>query len=200
LGSTELCGGSHVSQTGRIGLLKLTAEAGVSAGVRRIEAVTGEAAIAELQDNAAMLARLAERLRAQPETLLERVDQELARNRELEREVERLQQRLASQAGNELADQAQTINGVSVLAATIEGAGESLRETVDQLKNKLGSAVVVLASVNDGQVRLVAGVTADLTGRGGGRADFAQAGGHDAAALPAALASVSAWVEERRGS
>ncbi|MDR9405910.1 MAG: alanine--tRNA ligase [Spiribacter sp.] len=215
--STELCGGSHVSQTGRIGLLKLTAEAGVSAGVRRIEAVTGEAAIAELQDNAAMLARLAERLRAQPETLLERVDQELARNRELEREVERLQQRLASQAGNELADQAQTINGVSVLAATIEGAGESLRETVDQLKNKLGSAVVVLASVNDGQVRLVAGVTADLTGqlragdliksvaeqvggRGGGRADFAQAGGHDAAALPAALASVSAWVEERRGS
>lgn len=210
--STELCGGSHVTQTGRIGLFKLTAEAGVSAGVRRIEAVTGDAAITHVQSNGHILERLAERLRTQPETLIERIDQELARSRELERDIDRLQQRLASQAGNELVDQAQSVNGVSVLSAHIDGEGESLRETVDQLKNKLGSAIVVLASVSDGQVRLVAGVTQDVTdrvrageliksvaeqvgGRGGGRPDFAQAGGNDPQALPQALESVLAWVK-----
>ncbi|MEX0386311.1 alanine--tRNA ligase [Spiribacter onubensis] len=210
--STELCGGCHIATTGRIGLFAITTEGGVSAGVRRIEAVTGAAAIERMQKQARTLAQAADRLRVSPDNLLPRLDQETDRVRELERELGRLQQRLASQAGSELADSAREVNGVRVLAARIEEGGQSLRDTVDQLKNKLGSAAIVLAAADGDKVRLVAGVTSDLTdrlragdlvnhvaaqvnGRGGGRADFAQAGGSDPAALPAALESVTAWVQ-----
>jgi len=212
--STELCGGSHVAQTGQIGLMVITNEVGVSAGVRRIEAVTGEAAVARVQANEQLIASLSERLRAQPETLLERIEQEHGRVREQERMLEQMQQRLASQAGSELVDQAQDIDGVAVLAVEIKDDGESLRETVDQLKNKLGQAIIVLGHCSEGKVRLVAGVTQELTdqiragdlvnlvaeqvgGRGGGRADFAQAGGSDPEQLPQALASVFDWVQTR---
>ena len=213
--STELCGGSHVAATGRIGLFRLIAEGGVSAGVRRIEAITGADAVARVQADAETLDAAAERLKVSPDNLLVRLDQDIDRQRSLERELGRLKQKLASQAGDELADAATDIEGVKVLAARVENAGESLRDTVDQLKNKLGRAVIVIAAEDgNGKVRLVAGVTSDLTGqvragdlvnhvatqvggRGGGRPDFAQAGGSDAAALPAALDSVTDWVQSQ---
>ncbi len=212
--STELCGGCHVERAGRIGLVAITAEGGVSAGVRRIEALTGEAAVARMQAQAAQLHDIAARLRVNPENIVVRIDQELERSRELERETARLQQKLASQAGSELADQAQTVAGVNVLAMRITEGDHSLRETVDQLKNKLGSGIIVLGAAAKGKVRLVAGVTPDLAGRvragdlvnfvaeqtggrGGGRADFAQAGGSDPDALDGALESVSAWVQAK---
>ena len=210
--STELCGGCHINRTGRIGLCAITTEGGVSAGVRRIEAITGAAAIQRMQTQAWTLEQSADRLRVSPDNLLARLDQETDKVRELERELGRLKQKLASQAGSELADSAREVNGVRVLAARIEEGGDSLRDTVDQLKNKLGTAAIVLAAADGDKVRLVAGVTPDLTdrlragdlvnhvaaqvgGRGGGRADFAQAGGSDPAALPAALESVTAWVQ-----
>ena len=210
--STELCGGCHINRTGRIGLCAITTEGGVSAGVRRIEAITGAAAIQRMQTQARTLEQSADRLRVSPDNLLARLDQETDKVRELERELGRLKQKLASQAGSELADSARKVNGVRVLAARIEEGGDSLRDTVDQLKNKLGTAAIVLAAADGDKVRLVAGVTPDLTdrlragdlvnhvaaqvgGRGGGRADFAQAGGSDPAALPAALESVTAWVQ-----
>ncbi len=210
--STELCGGCHINRTGRIGLCAITTEGGVSAGVRRIEAITGAAAIQRMQTQARTLEQSADRLRVSPDNLLARLDQETDKVRELERELGRLKQKLASQAGSELADSAREVNGVRVLAARIEEGGDSLRDTVDQLKNKLGTAAIVLAAADGDKVRLVAGVTPDLTdrlragdlvnhvaaqvgGRGGGRADFAQAGGSDPAALPAALESVTAWVQ-----
>ncbi|RZU98621.1 alanine--tRNA ligase [Spiribacter vilamensis] len=212
--STELCGGCHVGATGRIGLFRLTTEGGVSAGVRRIEAITGAAAVERVQRDAQTLDEAAAKLKVSPDNLLVRLDQDIDKLRSLERELGRMKQRLASQAGSELADSAQTVNGVKVLAARVDSAGESLRDTVDQLKNKLGSAVIVIAADQDGKVRLVAGVTTDLTdrlragdlvnhvarqvgGRGGGRPDFAQAGGSDPAALPAALESVTDWVQEQ---
>ena len=212
--STELCGGCHVSRTGSIGNFAITAESAVSAGVRRIEAITGEAALQHTQRQAELIAGTAARLKASPDNILVRLDQEQERSRQLERELGRLQQRLASQAGNALADSAEEVLGARVLAARIEEGGDSLRDTVDQLKNRLGSAVVVLATVQDDKVRLVAGVTKDLTqrikagelvnhvaeqvgGRGGGRPDFAQAGGTDVSALPQALESVTGWVTAR---
>jgi len=212
--STELCGGCHVSQTGQIGLFAITTEAAVSSGVRRIEAVTGETALVQMQQARETLDRAAERLKATSEQLLPRIDQELTKTRDLERELGRLQQRLAAHAGHSLADQAEEVAGVKVLAASVEVGGDSLRETVDQLKNRLGSAVVVLAAVADGKVRLVAGVTKDVTdrikagelinvvaepvgGRGGGRPDFAQAGGSQPEAVPDALKQVVPWVRAR---
>gem|GEM_PF-2200956 len=212
--STELCGGCHVLRTGQIGLCKITTEGGVSAGVRRIEAVTGAEAVDRVQAQESLLNAAAQKLRVSADNLLLRVDQEIDRGRELEREVTRLQQKLASQAGSELSDSAVEIAGVKILAARVDEAAGSLRETVDQLKNKLGEAVVVLAAGSDGKVKLVAGVTGgtkdkvragelvnfvaeQVGGRGGGRADFAQAGGTDIAGLPAALESVEHWVRER---
>jgi len=212
--STELCGGTHVSRSGRIGFCKLVAEAGVSAGVRRVEALTGEAAVRRAQDTEAALSRVAELLRVSPENAGLRLQQELERSRGLERELGRLQQKLASQAGSDLAGRAQSVDGLQVLATRVDGDGKSLRETVDQLKNKLGRAAVVLASVDGEKVRIVAGVTPDATdrikagelvnmvagqvgGRGGGRADFAQAGGSDPSRLDDALDSVPAWVRAR---
>ena len=213
--STELCGGCHVERTGDIGLFKIVSEGGVAAGVRRIEAVTGANALAWLNETAGRLDYVARLLKANTADVTDKLDALLQKNRALEKELEQLKGKMASQAGSSLVDQAVDVGGVRVLAANLEGADpKSLRDTVDQLKNKLGKAVVILAAVADGKVSLVAGVTKDETaklkagevlgfvaaqigGKGGGRPDMAQGGGTDVAALPAALASVQRWVAER---
>jgi alanyl-tRNA synthetase len=213
--STELCGGTHVHRTGDIGFFKIVAETGVSAGIRRIEAITGQAAVEWAETSSRQLARVSELLRCSIDNVELRLEQLIERNRQLEKELARQQQKLASQAGTSLVDRAVLIDGVKVLATKVEtGDNRSLRDTVDQLKQKLGSAVIVLASVEGNKVRLVGGVTKDFTnrvkagdlinavaaqvgGRGGGRADFAQAGGTDPTQLDQALESVPAWVHER---
>jgi len=214
--SVELCGGTHVRRAGDIGLFKIVSESGVAAGVRRIEAVTGERALRWVEENEERLQRVAELLRGRPEEADEKLRQLLERQRRLERELERLRQKLASGAGADLASQAVEVEGVKVLAARLDGAdAKALRSAVDQWKARLGRAVVVLGTAGeDGKVRLAAGVTDDLTdrlkagdlvnevaarvgGRGGGRADFAQAGGTDAARLDEALAAVPGLVRER---
>ena len=213
--SVELCGGTHVNRTGDIGLFKILSESGVAAGVRRIEATTGRHALAWVEDLEDQAGHAAAQLKVPLEQLADKVAQLLDRERAQEKEIQRLKAKLAAQAGNDLADRAETVSGVKVLAAQLEGAdAKALRETMDQLKNKLGRVVVVLATVDGGKVRLAAGVTRDLTdrlkagelvnfvaeqvgGRGGGRPDMAQAGGENPDALPAALASVRDWVAER---
>ncbi len=213
--STELCGGTHVNRSGDIGLFKIVSEGGVAAGVRRIEAVTGETALTVLDENEQRLLRVAELVKGGRENVDDKVRQLLERTRKLEKELEHLKGKLASSAGDDLAAQAQQVNGIQVLAARLDGAdAKSLRDTVDQLKNKLGSAAVVLATVSDGKVSLVAGVTNDYNarvkagdlvnmvalqvgGKGGGRADMAQAGGTNPEALDGALRSVSSWVREK---
>ena len=213
--STELCGGTHVQRMGDIGLFKVISETGISAGVRRIEAVAGQVAVDWLQALDRSMREVSGRLKASPEQLADRVEQLLDRSRQLEKELERLKGKLASAAGSDLAGQALDVAGVQLISAHLEGVDPNgLRDTVDQLKNKLGSGVVVLGTATDSGVRLVAGVTQDLTnrikagelvnyvasqvgGKGGGRPDFAQAGGSDAKALPAALASVRGWLEAR---
>ena len=210
--SKELCGGTHVARTGDIGLFKITLEGGVAAGVRRIEAVCGDVAVALVQDQQKLLDGVTGALKAQPQEVLARVAQVMDNVKALEKELARLKSKLAASQGDDLVNQAADVAGAKVLAATLEGADvATLRETLDKLKDKLKSAAVVLASVNDGKVSLIAGVTADLTGKvkagelvnfvaqqvggkGGGRPDMAQAGGTDAAALPAALDSVVGWV------
>ena len=211
--SKELCGGTHVGRTGDIGLLKIVTEGGVAAGVRRVEAVCGDVALAWLAAQQDTLAEVTHVLKAQPQEVAARVAQVVDQVKALEKELARLKSKLAASQGDDLAAQAAEIKGARVLAATLEGAdAATLRETLDKLKDKLKSAAIVLASVADGKVTLIAGVTADLTGKvkagelvnmvaqqvggkGGGRPDMAQAGGTDAAALPKALASVAAWVE-----
>jgi len=215
--STELCGGTHVHQTGDIGFFKIVTEVGVSSGVRRVEALTGDAAVQWAEQADQRIQTMATALRSDPENLEVRLEQLQDRNRQLEKELERTQQKLASQAGSELADTAEDVNGIKVLASRVEGDSKGLRETVDQLKNKLGSGVVVLASVSDdNKVQLVAGVTKDLTdrlkagdlvkavaeplgARGGGRPDFAQAGGGDPDQIEAALGVVTQWVAAHNG-
>jgi alanyl-tRNA synthetase len=214
--STELCGGTHVGRTGDIGLFKIVAESGIASGVRRIEAVTGEGALAYVADTENKLKSVAERVKAGRDDVDEKVAQLADKLRQLEKQLSQLQSKAAAQAGGELAGQAQDVKGVKVLAAKLEAAdGKALRETLDQLKNKLGSAVIVLGTPgSDGKVSLIAGVTADQTarvkagelvnfvaqqvgGKGGGRADMAQAGGTQAEHLDVALASVRNWVAER---
>ncbi len=213
--SKELCGGTHVRRTGDIGLFKITAEGGVAAGVRRIEAVTGRGALQHINQIEDHLARVAELLKTAHDNVETKVQHLLERSRGLEKELEALKAKLARSAGGDLAAQAVDVDGIKVVAAQLEGADvKTLRETVDQLKNTLGTAAVVLAAVEDGKVRLVAGVSKNATervkagelvnavaqqvgGRGGGRPDMAQAGGNDPAALPAALAAVPAWLQER---
>ena len=215
--SKELCGGTHVARTGDIGLFKITLEGGVAAGVRRIEAVCGDVAVALVQDQQALLEGVTSALKAQPQEVLSRVVQVMDNVKALEKELARLKSKLAASQGDDLVSQAADVAGAKVLAAVLEGADSTaLRETLDKLKDKLKSAAVVLASVSDGKVSLIAGVTPDLTGKvkagelvnfvaqqvggkGGGRPDMAQAGGTDAAALPAALASVAAWVGGKLG-
>ena len=211
--SVELCGGTHVHRAGDIGLFKITSENGIAAGVRRIEAVTGQGALDWFARTEASLQRIAGLVKATPEEADAKVQQLLERSRGLEKELQQLKSRLASTRGDELTEQAVNVKGVKVLAARIEHAdAKLLRETVDRLKAKLGSAVVVLSAVEDGKVRLAAGVTPDRTaqlkageivsavaeqvgGKGGGRPDFAQAGGTQPEKLDAALASVPAWVD-----
>ncbi|WP_376690068.1 alanine--tRNA ligase [Wenzhouxiangella sp. EGI_FJ10409] len=213
--SMELCGGTHVNRMGDIGLFKIVSETGISSGVRRIEAVAGRVAVDWLQRLDHSVREASGALKTSPDQLSERVGQLLGRSRELEKELERLKGKLASAAGSDLASQAVEVAGVKLIAAKLEGADpNSLRDTVDQLKNKIGSGVIVLGTAAGDGVRLVAGVTKDLTGKvkagdlvnhvasqvggkGGGRPDFAQAGGSDASALPAALDSVADWLRER---
>jgi alanyl-tRNA synthetase len=216
--STELCGGTHVSRTGDIGLFKITQETGTAAGVRRIEAVTGQGALRYIEQEERQLNEIAQLTKGKRDEISERVRQLIDRNRQLEKELEQLKGKLASSAGSDLMARAQEINGIKVLAAKLEGADvKTLRDTLDQLKNKLGSAAVVLAAVQDGKVSLVAGVTKEQTklikagelvnavaqqvgGKGGGRPDMAQAGGTNPAALDAALASVPDWVRDQLGA
>ncbi len=215
--SVELCGGTHVSRTGDIGLFKIVSEGGVAAGVRRIEAVAGEAALRYIGETEKSLQRIAALLKADIGIVEAKVQALLERARGLEKEVEQLKARLASSQGGDLAAQAVDIDGIKVLAAKLDGAdAKSLRDTVDQLKNKLGHAAVVLAAVDGDKVSLVAGVTKDETrrlkagdlvnsvarqvgGKGGGRPDLAMAGGKDPAGLDAALQAVPAWVRGHLG-
>ena len=215
--STELCGGTHVRRAGDIGLFKIVSESGIASGVRRIEAVTGERALDHVAAMERDLARIAALTRGSMEDAGQRVEQLLQRSRSLEKELERMKARLAARQGSALADQAVEVRGVRVLAARLDDLdAKGLRETLDQLKSRLGTGVVVLGSGKDGKVALVAGVTKDLTdrvkagelvnavagqvgGRGGGRPDMAQAGGSQPEGLDAALASVPGWVEERLG-
>ncbi len=214
--SMELCGGTHVCRTGDIGLFKITGESGVAAGVRRIEAVTGETALAWVKAEEEALARIADLVRGSREDAANRVGQVVQRNRALEKEVADLRRKLATGGGSaDLTSGAETVGDLKVLAVRIDGADPAtLRDTVDQLKDKLGRGVVVVGSAAGDKVRLAAGVTKNATdivkagdlvrivaekvgGKGGGRPDFAQAGGNDPAALDAALAGVRDWVADR---
>jgi alanyl-tRNA synthetase len=213
--SKELCGGVHVTRTGDIGLFKIVSESGVAAGIRRIEAVTGEGALALVQSINRKLIEAAGALKTNPDELTSRIGQVQEQVKLLEKEVAALKSKLASGQGDGLIAQAIDVNGIKVLAATMEGADvATLREAMDKLKDKLGTAAIVLASVLDGKVSLIAGVTKDATGKvkagelvnfvaqqvggkGGGRPDMAQAGGTDPSGLPGALAGVAAWVGER---
>ncbi len=216
--SRELCGGTHVRRTGDIGLFKIVAESGVAAGIRRVEAITGENGVAWAQQTADTLADAAAALKATPTELSARIGQVLDQVRALDKELARLKSKLAASQGDDLADQAVTVAGIKVLAATLEGADvKALRETMDKLKDKLKTAAIVLAAVDGGKVSLIAGVTADATarvkagemvnfvaqqvgGKGGGRPDMAQAGGTDPSRLPEALAGVAGWVGQRVGA
>ncbi|MDP3295113.1 MAG: alanine--tRNA ligase [Nevskia sp.] len=213
--SRELCGGTHVSRTGDIGLFKILSEGGVAAGVRRIEAVTGDNALAFVNDLQARLSGAAAMLKSSPAELGARITAMLEAQKQLEKELAQLKGKLAASAGDELAGQAKLVNGVKVLVTAVDGVDSSeLRNLLDQLKNKLGSAVVLLGVVSGDKVNLIAGVTADLTaklkagellafvaaqvgGKGGGRPDMAQGGGTQPENLPAALASALEWIEKK---
>jgi alanyl-tRNA synthetase len=213
--SVELCGGTHVQHAGDIGMLKIITETGIASGVRRIEAVTGESALQWVEANEARVQRIAELVKGNRDDVVEKVAQLQEKNRSLEKELQQLKGKLASSQGSDLAAQAIEVNGIKVLAARMDGADtKTLRDTLDQLKNKLGSAAVVLGAVDGNKITLVAGVTKDQTatikagelvnqvatqvgGKGGGRPDMAQAGGNQPENLDAALGSVAAWVEAR---
>ncbi|MHB8454769.1 MAG: alanine--tRNA ligase [Acidiferrobacterales bacterium] len=213
--STELCGGTHVRRTGDIGLFKITTEGGVAAGVRRVEAVTGEVALEYVRDADLRLVRVAELVRGGRDDVERKVEQLNNRVRQLEKELEAYRGKLAASQGDALVDATREINGVKVIATRMDGAdGKALREAMDRLKDKLGSAAIVLASVQEGKVTLISGVTKDLMGRvhagelvnqvaskvggkGGGRPDMAQAGGNDPSDLDAALAAVHDWVAQK---
>ena len=213
--SVEFCGGCHVERTGDIGLFRIASESGISAGVRRIEAVTGYGALGLVHREEQTLREVCGVVKSSPDKLVERVSQLSKTNRELEKQVERLKARLASGAGGDLADRAREVAGVRVLAAEVEGLDpKALRDAVDKLKNRLGKSVVLLASRGGDKVSLVAGVSKNLTGsvkagelanmvagqlggKGGGRADMAMAGGRDPQALPGALESVIPWVADK---
>ena len=213
--SVEFCGGCHVNRTGDIGFFKIISEAGVSAGVRRIEAVTGGGAYDFIKDREQVLNELGKVVRSGPSELVAKVKQLTDANRVLEKEVELLKAKIASGAGDDLLQKAIDLDGIKLLISNVEGVNsKALRDTVDQLKNKLGTSIVVLATVIEGKVSLVVGVSKDLTGKikagelinmvaekvggkGGGRPDMAMAGGTDSVALPKALESVEAWVKAK---
>lgn len=213
--SIELCGGTHVARSGDIGCCHVMSEVGIASGVRRIEAITGENALAHFREQEARLERLGERLKTKPEQVEARVESLVERNRSLEKELEQLKAKLASAAGSDMLSQVQEVNGVKLLATQLDGvSGKDLRGILDQLKNKLSSGVIILGVADQaaGKVSLIAGVTQDLSGRvkagelvnhvasqvggkGGGRPDMAQAGGSQPDALPDALKSVPVWLE-----
>jgi alanyl-tRNA synthetase len=215
--SVELCGGTHASRTGDIGVFRVVSEAGVAAGVRRIEALTGPGALAWIREAEALLDQIASSVRGSRGDLSEKVGNLLEENRRLARELDALKQKLAAAAGADLSASAVDVAGIKVLAARIEGGADDLLQTLDALKAELASAVIVLGAVEDGRVNLIAGVTRDLLDRikapdlikalapsvgakGGGRPDMARAGGGDRPdALPAALDSVTGWVASRLG-
>ncbi|HQS81406.1 MAG TPA: alanine--tRNA ligase [Thiobacillus sp.] len=210
--SRELCGGTHVARTGDIGAFKILLETGVAAGIRRIEATTGTGVLAYLGETEKNLGAIAQLIKATPAEAAERVAQLMEHSRALEKELDRLKSKLASSAGDELVQQAVDVNGVRVLAAQLDGVdAKALRETADKLRDKLKSCALVLGTVTDGKVSLIAAVTPDVTnrikagelvnfvatqvgGKGGGKPDLAMAGGSEPGQLPAALASVQAWV------
>jgi len=213
--SVEFCGGTHVERTGDIGLFKILSESGISAGVRRIEAVTGQGALALVAREEQTLKQLCELVKANQDDLLERVKHMNATNKALEKELDQLKAKMASSAGSDLAASAKEVGGIKLLACAVDDFDpKALRETVDQLKNKLGTAVVLLISTAGGKVSIVAGVSKDLTdrikagelanmvatqvgGKGGGRPDMAMAGGSDVEAVPSAVASVEEWVANK---
>ena len=213
--STELCGGTHASRTGDIGLFRIISESGTAAGVRRIEAVTGEGAIATVHADSDRLSEVAHLLKGDSNNLADKVRSVLERTRQLEKEVQQLKEQAAAQESANLSSKAIDVNGVKLLVSELSGVEpKMLRTMVDDLKNQLGSTIIVLATVAEGKVSLIAGVSKDVTdrvkageligmvaqqvgGKGGGRPDMAQAGGTDAAALPAALASVKGWVSAK---
>ena len=215
--SVELCGGTHVSRTGDIGLFWITGEAGVASGVRRIEAVTGDAALTHMAGMSQAMQSVCGALKATPETASGKVEALRAEVRDLEKESARLRQKLATTTGGDLTQDAVEVEGIKVLAAQIDGAtAATLRDTLDQCKNKLGTGVILLAAVEEEKIALVAGVTSDTTdrvkagdvikhfaaalgGKGGGRPDMAQGGGSDVAALPAVLALLPEWVASQLG-
>ncbi|MFQ5545470.1 MAG: alanine--tRNA ligase, partial [Acidiferrobacterales bacterium] len=213
--STELCGGTHVARTGDIGLFKIVSEGGIAAGVRRIEALTGQGALDSVRETEARLQRIAEKVKGSPDDAEQKVEQLSQRVRALEKDLENLRRQLASGTGASLEEQAKEIDGIKVLAARLDGAdAKGLREAVDRLKDKFGSGAIVLGAADGNKVILVAGVTKDLTkrvhagkmvnevasqigGKGGGRPDMAQAGGNDPSKLDAALANIPAWLESQ---
>jgi alanyl-tRNA synthetase len=210
--STELCGGTHVDRAGDIGLFKIVSETGVAAGVRRLEAVTGQGALDWIAQREQALLGIAGLLKSAPDKAVDKVQQLLDKNRSLEKELEKLKSKLASSAGDELTNQAVDVNGVKVLAVKLDDVDpKALRDLADQLKNKLGTAALVLAAVSGDKVSLIASVSKDamdkvkagelvnfvalqVGGKGGGRPDMAQAGGNDPTGLPAALKAVPEWV------
>ena len=212
--SVELCGGTHVDRVGDIGQFKIVEESAIAAGIRRIVAVAGEAAVEQIQTMESQLKQLARTLKIAPDALDSRLQQILERNRALEKDLDELKSKLASASGDELADQAVDVGGIKVLAARLDGADpRSLRDTVDRLKDRLGSSVIVIGSADSDKVRLAAGVSKDLVtrvqagnlvnfvaeqvgGKGGGRPDFAQAGGSQPENLDGALTSVTGWIGE----
>ncbi len=213
--STELCGGVHVKRVGDIGFFKITAENGIASGVRRIEAVTGEPAVNWVNDKEQQMEALAQLLKSSTDEVNHKVEQILQKLKEQEKQLTQLKGKMASQAGSDLSSQAEDIAGVKILTVQIDGAdSNTLRETLDQLKNKLGSAAIVLASEEAGKVKLIAGVTKDLNkkikagelvniaakevgGKGGGRPDMAQAGGSNPAAIPLALEAAKKWLQSQ---
>ena len=213
--SVELCGGTHVRRAGDIGLFKIISETGIASGVRRIEAVTGDRALAWVEQSDTQLGNIAHLLKTDRDNIDARLEQHLQRTRKLEKELERFKSKLASSAGEDMLTEAEEVEGIKVLAKHLDGVDpKTLRETVDQLKNKLGTAALVLATVQNSKISIVAGVTKDsidrikagdlvnfvarqVGGRGGGRADMAQAGGNDPSELDAALASVPDWIKQQ---
>jgi alanyl-tRNA synthetase len=213
--SVELCGGTHVARTGDIGLFRIINEGGVAAGVRRIEAITGSAALADVANLDSTIDTLCEEAKAQPDNLVARVGAMRSQLKELEKQIEQMKLKMAQSAGGELVSQALDVRGVKVLAARLDGLdAKALRDAVDQMRSKLGDSVVLLASVADDKIMLAAGVASAVTdkvkagdlmrefstrlgGKGGGRPDMAQGGGSDVAALDDVLGAVPAWVDSQ---
>jgi len=213
--STELCGGTHVNRLGDIGFIKILAETGIASGVRRIEAIAGEGAFAWVEESEALLQKISKTVKGNRDSAMDKISLIQDKNKALEKELEQLKTQLAKAASGDLVSQAVNIDGINVLAANIEGSdGKTLRDLVDQLKDKLGNAAVVLSTVQGDKITLIAGVSKTQTsrikagdlvnsvalqvgGKGGGRPDMAQAGGDNPAALEAALKSVPDWVKAK---